>query len=152
MYQSFTFYHNLLRWLVLASLLVAIYKAYKGYVTKSLFIKSDTAIRSWAAAIANIQLIAGIGLYIQSPLIKYFMSNFTTAIKNFDVTFFAVVHSVLMLIAISLISFGAARSKRKQTDREKFKTMLVWFVVALAIIVITVPWPFSPFANRPYFR
>jgi cbb3-type cytochrome oxidase subunit 3 len=30
--------------------------------------------------------------------------------------------------------------------------MLVWFTIALIIIFIAIPWPFSPFANRPYFR
>jgi len=30
--------------------------------------------------------------------------------------------------------------------------MLLFFVVALIIILIATPWPFSPFAGRPYFR
>ena len=62
------------------------------------------------------------------------------------------IHSSLMLTAIVLITIGSAKAKRKPTDQEKFKTMLVWFSIALLIIFIAIPWPFSPFANRPYYR
>ena len=152
MYQTLTFYHNFMRWLVLASLLLAIYRAYKGYFSKSAFSKIDNAVRHWTATIAHIQLVIGMILYFQSPIIKYFMSNFKEAVRNFDITFFGLIHSSLMLTAIVLITIGSAKSKRKQTDQKKFKTMLVWFSIALIIIFVAIPWPFSPFANRPYFR
>ncbi len=66
MYQLFTFYHNFMRWLVLASLILAIYKAYKIYFFKSISIKIDDAVIHWTVAIAYIQLILGIILYFQS--------------------------------------------------------------------------------------
>lgn len=69
-----------------------------------------------------------------------------------EFTFFGMIHSLLMLVAIIVITFGSALAKRKTTDREKFKTMLYWFSIALIIILIAIPWPFSPLANRPYFR
>jgi len=37
-------------------------------------------------------------------------------------------------------------------DKEKFKIMLLWYGIALIIILIAIPWPFSPLANRPYLR
>jgi hypothetical protein len=43
-------------------------------------------------------------------------------------------------------------SKRKPGDREKFKTMAIWFSIALFIIFLSIPWPFSPFTSRPYLR
>jgi uncharacterized membrane protein len=79
MYQTLTFYHSILRWLVLASLLYAIYRAYKGYFSKAVFNKTDNAIRHWTATIAHIQLVIGIILYSQSPMIKYFWNNFNEA-------------------------------------------------------------------------
>ena len=152
MYQTLTFYHSVVRWLVLASLLYAIYRAYKGYTSNVQFSKTDNTVRHWTATIAHIQLLIGITLYTQSPIIKYFWNNFNEAIHNLDSAFFGLLHIVLMLTAIILITIGSALSKRKTTDKEKFKTMLVWFSVSLIIIFIAIPWPFSPFANRPYFR
>lgn len=152
MYQALTFYHSIFRWLVLASLIVAVYSAYKGYTSKRNFTKTDNAIRHWTATIAHIQLVIGIILYSQSPIIKYFWTNFKDAVHHIDVAFFGVIHIALMLSAIILITIGSALAKRKPADNEKFKTMLVWFSIALFIILIAIPWPFSPFANRPYFR
>jgi len=152
MYQALTFFHNIVRWLVLASLLYAIYRACRGYSSSSKFSKTDNAVRHWTATIAHIQLTIGMVLYFQSPIIKYFRTNFKEAVKNLDIAFFGLIHSTLMLTAIVLITIGSAKSKRQQTDKEKFKTMLVWFLIALLLIFIAIPWPFSPFANRPYFR
>ena len=57
-----------------------------------------------------------------------------------------------MLAALILITIGSALAKRRQTDRDKFMTLLIWFSVGLTLIFLAIPWPFSPFANRPYFR
>ncbi|MCT3918921.1 hypothetical protein HZP98_04470 [Elizabethkingia anophelis] len=153
MYQTLTFYHNSMRWLVLLSLLLALYRAYKGYFSKSEFSKTDNAIRHWTATIAHIQLMIGMILYFQSPMIQYFFANFKTAVhQDFSMLFFGLIHSSLMLISIVLITIGSASSKRKETDTAKFKTMMIWFTIALVIIFIAIPWPFSPLANRPYFR
>ena len=152
MFQTLTFYHSIMRWLVLASLLYAIYRAYKGYTLNTLFSKTDNAVRHWTATIAHIQLVIGITLYSQSPIIKYFWHNFKDAIHNIDVAFFGLIHIILMLTAIILITIGSSLAKRKTTDKEKFKTMLIWFLISLIIIFIAIPWPFSPLSNRPYFR
>lgn len=152
MYQTLLYIHSIIRWFVLISLLYSIYRAYKGYTSNTVFTKADNSLRHWTATIAHIQLVVGIILYSQSPLIKYFWKNFNQAIKDIDTTFFGLIHILLMLIAIIIITIGSALSKRKQTDEAKYKTMFVWFFIVLVIILIAIPWPFSPFANRPYFR
>ena len=152
MYQSLLFSHSILRWFVLASLFYSLYKAYKGYSSKLPFTKTDNAVRHWTATIAHIQLIFGILIYVQSPIVEYFWKNFKAGIENSEIAFFGILHILLMLIAIVLITIGSALAKRKLNDSDKFKTMLLWFSLALIIIFIAIPWPFSPLANRPYFR
>lgn len=152
MYQALTFYHNTMRWLVLASLFYAIYRAARGYTTGAAFTMADNVARHWTATIAHIQLVIGMVLYFQSPVVRYFLANFTTADLHFDMVFFGMIHSTLMLVAIVLVTIGSAMAKRKQSDKDKFKTMFSWYIVALVIIFVAIPWPFSPFANRPYFR
>jgi hypothetical protein len=152
MYQTLTFLHSIFRWLVLLSLFYSIFRAYQGYFSDKIFSKTDDSVRHWTATIAHIQLVLGITLYSQSPIIKYFWKNFTEARESFDLFFFGLIHISLMLISIILITIGSSISKRKTDDREKFKTILIYFVIALVIIFIAIPWPFSPLANRPYFR
>lgn len=152
MYSTLLLCHSFLRWFVLGSLLYSIYIAYKGYTSQLSFTRKDNLIRHWTATIAHIQLIFGILIYVQSPIVKYFWANFSTAIQNLDAAFFGLIHILCMLISIILITIGSALAKRKANDRDKFKTMLIWFCIALLIIFIAIPWPFSFLANRPYFR
>jgi uncharacterized membrane protein len=152
MYSRLLVIHSLFRWVVLLLLLTAIYRAYTGYRQHRQFSKTDNAIRHWTATAAHIQLIIGIILYTKSPLVHYFWSHSTPSIPYFEITFFGVVHISLMMLAVVLLTIGSAMAKRKQTDKEKFKTMLTWFVVALLLILLAIPWPFSPFAHRAYYR
>ncbi len=152
MYQTLTFLHSTFRWLVLLSLVYSIFRAYKGYFSNKEYSATDNSVRHWTATIAHIQLVLGIILYSQSPIIKYFWNNFDKAEESFEFLFFGLIHIFLMLFSIILITVGSSVSKRKAADKEKFKTMLIYFAIALIIIFIAIPWPFSPFVNRPYFR
>ncbi|SHF95300.1 hypothetical protein [Chryseobacterium sp. OV279] len=152
MYQTLTFLHSTFRWIVLLSLVYALWRAYRGYFHHKTFSNTDDSVRHWTATIAHIQLILGTILYVKSPIVKYFWKNFSEAKESLDLLFFGLIHISLMITAIVLITIGSALAKRKPTDRQKFKTMLIWFAVALAVIFIAIPWPFSPFVNRPYFR
>jgi len=152
MYSSLLFFHSLFRWLVVFSLIYSIYIAYKGYNSKSVFTKKDNAIRHWTATISHIQLTIGIILYTQSPIIKYFWTNFKEATENIDTLFFGLIHISFMLTAIILTTIGSALAKRRLTAKEKFKTIFLWYGISLILIFIAIPWPFSPLANRPYFR
>lgn len=152
MYQTLTFLHSIFRWLVLLSLFYSIFRAYRGYFSSTKFSETDNSVRHWTATIAHIQLVLGITLYSQSPIIRYFWKNFNEAKESFDLLFFGMIHIFLMMFSITLITIGSSVSKRRNTDKEKFKTILIYFVIALIIIFIAIPWPFSPLANRPYFR
>ncbi|NIF05228.1 hypothetical protein F3J23_07200 [Chryseobacterium sp. Tr-659] len=152
MYQTLTFLHSQTRWLVLLSLTYAIYRSFKGYQSQRKFTKTDDSVRHWTASIAHIQLIIGMIFYLKSPVIKYFWKNVNEATASFEHLFFGLIHITLMITAIIIITIGSALAKRKLSDKEKFKTIGIWFSIALMIIFIAIPWPFSPFVNRPYFR
>jgi Kef-type K+ transport system membrane component KefB len=152
MYPTLVTLHSLVRWLVLVFIVCSIYRSMAGYINNKPFSKSDNAFRHWTATAAHLQLMIGIILYTQSPLVKYFWSDTRAALQSPDLTFFGIIHIVLMISAIVLLTIGSALAKRKPTDREKFRTMLVWFSLALLIIFIAIPWPFSPLSNRPYLR
>lgn len=152
MYTGLLFFHSFTRWFVLVSLLYSLFVAFRGYFCNREFSKADNLVRHWTATISHIQLILGVILFIKSPIIQYFFKNYQDAKENTEISFFAAIHSVLMLGAVVLITIGSALAKRKTTDREKYKTMLIWFGIALFIILVAVPWPFSPLAGRPYLR
>ena len=146
------FFHSIFRWLVLINLFFAVYRALRGYFGNRTFSETDNLIRHWAATIVHIQLLLGIILYTQSPNTKVSAPVFTDTGHITGPFFFGVIHLALMLIAIVILTIGSALAKRKEKDLEKFKVMLIWFSIALLIILIGIPWPFSPLAQRPYIH
>lgn len=149
MYATLLFLHSGIRYLVLLGLLLAVGKSWIGFRQNRKFTVLDNNIRHWTATIAHIQLVVGIILYIKSPLVAFFWKQ-TTPPTEFS--FFSIYHAIIMFVAIITLTVGSALAKRKQTDQEKFKTILLWFTICLILIFIAIPWPFSPFVHRPYFR
>ena len=152
MYSTLLSLHSLFRWLVLVLLVFAIYTAYRGVVTKKAFSKFDNSVRHWTATIAHIQLLLGLSLYYISPVTHYFLNNFKDAVHQREVRFFGMEHSLMMITAVVIITIGSAKAKRKQTDNEKFRTIATWYTVGVIIILLSIPWTFSPLVSRPYFR
>lgn len=143
--------HSGLRWLLLIVLLAAIYKAFTGYSGNKPFTQSDNTLRILTVIFTHIQLIIGLILYIQSPLVKLFWSSPGSAITQEAPMFFGLFHFIFMLLAVVLITIGSAKTKKKNTDKEKFKTMRGWFLAALIIILLAIPWPYLPSAGRALF-
>ena len=152
MYLTLLAIHSLLRWLVLVSLIYATFRAYNGWRSDKVFTKFDNTVRHTTATIAHIQLILGLWLYLISPVVDYFLHNFNDAVHLREIRFFGMEHSLMMLTAVVIITIGSAKAKRKLTDKEKFKTMAIWYGIALFIILLNIPWKFSPLISRPYFR
>jgi len=152
MYPILLATHSLFRWFVLLSLLYAIYCAFRGWFGNRPFTQFNNTVRHVTATMAHIQLTLGITIYCISPIIEYFFQNFKDALKIREVRFFGMEHSLMMFFAVVMISVGSAKAKRDGTDREKFRSMALWFTIGLLIILISIPWPFSPLASRPYYR
>jgi hypothetical protein len=152
MYPFLLALHSLIRWFVLASLLFAIYRAYRGWLGHKPYTKTDHITRVVAATVAHIQLVVGLWLYFISPVVNYFLHNYSQAVKMRQIRFFGMEHITMMLIAITLITIGSAKAKRKTTDEAKFKTMAIWFTIAMVIIFTSIPWSFSPLTSRPLYR
>jgi phosphoglycerol transferase MdoB-like AlkP superfamily enzyme len=152
MYNTILTLHSLCRWLVLATLLIAINRSYTGWLTSLAFTKQDNRLRHITATIAHIQLILGLWLYFISPVISYFLHHYKEAVHMRQIRFFGMEHSLMMLVAIIIITFGSSIAKRKNTHKARFKTIAIWYTVALVVILINIPWPFSPMVARPWLR
>lgn len=152
MHQTLLILHSINRWLVLASLFYAIGTALSGLRSGRAFSGADNTVRHVTATISHIQLLLGLSLYMISPVVKFDVAETIGTGLVSEHTFFRLIHIAFMAIAVVVITIGSARAKRVGSEKEKFRTMFVWFGVALLIVLAAVPWPFSPLANRPYFR
>jgi uncharacterized membrane protein YgdD (TMEM256/DUF423 family) len=87
-----------------------------------------------------------------SPVINYFLHNYKDAVHQRDIRFFGMEHSVMMIAAIVIITIGSVKARQKNADKDKFRTMAIWFGIGLLIILASIPWGFSYLPERPYFR
>jgi len=152
MYSALLVAHSVLRWLALAGLLYMLFRAFGGYAKRSVFSRRDNAFRHWTATLMHVQLVAGMILYTQSPIVRYFWRSKDVESGNGDPLFFSLLHMPAMLLAVAVVTAGSALARRKTDDADKFKTILLWYGAALLLILLAIPWPFSPLAQRPYFR
>lgn len=151
MYSILLFLHSAGRWLVLISLVTSIVIAAKGQLQGRPFTPSANAWRHWTATIAHLQLLLGMLLYFQSPVVRYVVPADPYHLVT-EHTFFRYIHITLMFIAVIVITIGSAKAKRAATDSSKYRTMLLWFIAAQLVLFIAIPWPFSPLAGRPLLR
>mgnify|MGYP003576788037 CR=1 FL=1 len=152
MYALLLIIHSWFRWLVLASLVYAIYKSCSGWFNRQPFTPFDNSVRHVTATLLHVQFVIGIVLYFISPVVDYFLHNFGTAIHERDIRFFGMEHVTMMFIAVAVISAGSMKARRIEINVSKFKTMAIWYSIGLVIIFLSIPWEFSPFTSRPYFR
>ncbi len=152
MYFTLLAIHSLLRWLVLISLVLVPIIGYTGWLTGRSFTKRDNLLRLVATTVCHIQAVVGITLYFVSPVIDYFLHNYGTAVHMRQIRFFGMEHSLMMLVAVVLVTIGSAKAKRKTADKDKFKTLAVWFTIGLVVVLLNIPWPFSPLVARPFLR
>ena len=143
MYSTFLTLHSIFRWLVLISLLYAVISSIQRFLTKRHFSKKDATIRMVAGAISHTQLLIGFTLYfVLSPITRHFMSSGSGG--NHQIWFFGFYHIGMMFIAIAVMTVGSSVSKRAKTDADKFKNIMIYFSIALVLILLAIPW-FRPF-------
>lgn len=138
--------HSALRYVLLLVLIATILNAYLKSKKNEPFVSRDNNFSLGTFILAHTQLLLGLALYfLGNKGASYLgMEDF---MKNSMMRFFAVEHVFGMLIAIGLITFGRIKSKKLTNDMAKHKTTFIYFLIALFIIIASIPWPFRGFGQ-----
>jgi signal transduction histidine kinase len=142
MLTGLTHTHSAFRYLVLFFILLAIADALIGLATNRPFKKSSKLFALGGLIFSHIQLVVGLLLYfLGAKGFKAFM-NAEGVMQDSTLRFFAVEHITMMILAVTILTIGYSKSKKKDTDALKHRTILWFYGVALVIIFIMIPWPF----------
>jgi len=144
MYQILVQLHSIGRWIVLALLLVALVKSATGLANNRPYEKSDNTVGLLLTIFADLMLLIGLYLWFVGPWGYHQIeaNGMSTVMKDPTMRFFAIEHNVGMIIAIALIHIGKAQGKKEITDLKKHRRMFWFYLIALIIILLSVPWPF----------
>ena len=135
--------HSLLRYILLIFILLSIFKAFNGWLGKKPYLPGDKKVALFTLISAHLQLVVGLILYFVSPTVKIGLADMGAAMKDPGLRFWSVEHISMMLIAIILITVGYSTAKRGKDDEAKHKKIAIFFLLALIIIFMAIPWPWS---------
>ncbi|MEO5892761.1 MAG: hypothetical protein ABIQ31_21105 [Ferruginibacter sp.] len=143
--------HSLLRWGVLLFGLWAVVNAFTGVFGKRKYSTGDNRSSLLFMIFCDIQLLIGLILYFNNSWFDR-LKDLGSNIKNPVYRFFTLEHMSMMILAWVLVHIGRASVKRAGTDAAKHKRMLIFFGIAMLLILAAIPWPFREAVARPYFR
>lgn len=138
LYVGIQHLHSALRWVVLILLVAAIFNAFAKRRGGSVYPGKDR-LALFAFISTHIQLLLGLVLYLF--LSPYVMFNEET-MADAQVRFYTVEHFTGMILAIALITIGYLRAKRQAELNKGWKTIGVFYLIGLLIIIASIPWPF----------
>lgn len=144
--------HSLLRWIILVLLIAAIVKSYGGMRSGRQFSGSDRKLALFLMISAHTTLLIGLILWFFGSLGLQPVRDqgMGAVMKNPVLRYWVVEHFFGMLVAIALITIGRGAAKKNLTDVSKFRRSFWLFLLALLIILATIPWPFRAGIGRPW--
>jgi len=143
MYEFLLVFHSWLRYLVIILAAIVLIKAWQGFMQKKSWDESVEKFSLFFTISLDVQLLIGLLLYgIFSPLTKLAFEDFGGAMKDSMLRYWAVEHIIIMLIAIIIAHVGKKKNKKASEDIKKFKAAVVYFTIAVILIIVGIPWPF----------
>lgn len=142
--------HSVGRWIVILLLLFAIINSLLAGSRP--FIKSDNRLGLLLTIFTDLMLLVGIYLYVVGERGYKVLqnSNMGVVMKDAGARFYAVEHIAGMLIAIVLIHIGKAQARKPIGDSAKHRRTMLFYLLALLIILVSIPWPFRAVAGGWY--
>jgi uncharacterized membrane protein len=133
--------HSFWAYIVLITLIFAVINAIIGFTSKKEFKNKDLRISLFALIASHIQLIIGFFAFYMSDYYATMKSiGMGEAMKNSELRKMLIEHPLVGIIAIILITIGFSKHKKKTTDHAKFKTIAIYYGIALLLILSRIPW------------
>ncbi len=134
--------HSYWAYIVLFILVIAVINALAGWLGNKEYQPKDFRISLFTLIVTHIQLLLGFIVYFTSPLgLRSITENgMGTVMKDALLRLFAVEHITVMIFAVVLITIGYSKHKKKLVSKPKFKTLTIFYGLALLLVLSRIPW------------
>ena len=136
MYNFVQKFHSGWAYLALLLLVIVVFNSFTGWFSKREFTKKDRLIALAGLISAHIQLVIGFIIYFISP--KGLQSF--GQMEDADLRLTSLEHPLVNILAIVLITIGWSRHKKAVASDLKFKSVFVFYMLGLVLILIRIPW------------
>ena len=133
--------HSGWAYITLIILIYAVVNAFIGLTSKKEFKDKDLRVSLFTLIVAHLQLIIGMIAYFVSAQFTYLLDNGMGAtMKDPEIRLFIVEHPLMMILAITVLTVGFSKHKKQTTDSGKFKTIALYYGIALLFVLSRIPW------------
>ena len=153
LYQLFLSLHNLLRWAVVFAAILAIVRAYRGWLGNRTWEAADDRSAMLYVTLFDTQVLLGVILYIFfSKEGAISLTNLSQSLSVPENLFFGLIHWIVMLVALGLAHAGRVMTRRLVNGAAKFKRAALLFSFSTLIAIAAIPWEGLDSYGRPLFR
>jgi len=133
--------HSGWAYITLIILIYAVVNAIIGLTSKKEFKEKDLRTSLFALIVAHLQLIIGFIAYFASAQFDFLRDNgMGAAMKQPEIRMFIVEHPLMMILAITVLTVGFSKHKKQTSDNGKFKTIALYYGIALVFVLSRIPW------------
>jgi hypothetical protein len=141
MYPVILALHNIVRWIVVITAILALVRSYRGWLRKGDWTDADRRAGVFFTSAMDTQLLLGLLLYLFfSPITRAALSNFGAAMRDPGARFFALEHLLYMFVAVVFAHLGSAFSKKAAQPADRHRGAAIWYTLAALAIVLGMPW------------
>ncbi len=126
MYPVVLFLHNLVRWIVLIIAVVALVRAYLGWLQLREWTEADRRVGVFFTSALDTQLLLGIVLVL------------LRGISTLGTTLYE--HVIPMIVAVIIVHMGSAMVKRTAEAVHKHRRAALWYTLGFLIVLLSIPW------------
>ena len=136
--------HSGWRYVILILLVMAIIYGKQTASGKKPFEGGTKKMGMFTMIAVDIQLLGGLVLYFffMASQTMFKMGKLKDQMGISEFRNIAVEHAIGMLIALVLIHIGYSKAKKALNDTEAGKKQYVFYLIALIVILLSIPWPF----------
>ena len=137
--------HSYWAYLALAVLILAVLKAIFGVISKKEYDPKTFRVALFTLIVSHIQLLIGLVLYFTSSRFSLWADlGVGEVMKTAVHRLYLVEHPTINILAVALITIGYSKHKKKRLSAPKFKTLAIFYTIALVLILSRIPWDVWP--------
>ena len=141
MYTAIQHLHSYWAYLVLLIVVLATFNAIIKLAGKKPFGAQDFRISLFALIVMHLQFLIGLVLYFVSPYFSAFSTEGMSGIMSDKILrLYLIEHPLTMILAITFITIGYSKHKKKLSSNKKFKTLSIFYTIALILLLTRIPW------------
>ena len=138
MYDIIKNLHSYWAYFALAILIIAVINAIIGLIGKKEYSSKDLRIALFGLIVSHIQFLIGLVLYFVSPYFE--MWSHGGVMGDAAKRLYLVEHPAINILAIVFITIGFSRHKKKVASASKFKTIMIFYIIGLILLLSRIPW------------